>query len=50
MVVSSGKSKFFRTEVNVLGHTVKPDHDETEAIMKMSPPKNRTEVRFILGL
>ena len=55
MVVSPEKSKFFRTEVHVLGHTVgrgviKPDHDKTEAIMRMSPPKNRTGVRSFLGL
>ena len=55
MVVSPEKSKFFRTEVHVLGHTVgrgviKPDHDKTEAIMRMSPPKNRTGIRSFLGL
>ena len=55
MVVSPQKSNFFRTQVNVLGHTVgrgfvKPDHDKTEAIMKMSPPKNRTGVRSFLGM
>ena len=55
MVVSPLKSRFFRTQVNVLGHTVgrgfvKPDHDKTEAIMKMSPPKNRTGIRSFLGM
>ena len=55
MVVSPGKSRFFRTEVNFLCYTVgrgfvKPDHDKTEAIMKMSPPKNRTGIRSFLGM
>ena len=53
--VSAEKSKLFRRQVNILGHHVgqgfiRPDHDKTNAVMRMKPPKNRTGVRSFLGM
>ena len=53
--VSAEKTKLFVTQAHILGHvvgngTIRPDSDNTEAILGMSPPKNRTGVRSFLGM
>ncbi|KAF7650073.1 hypothetical protein LDENG_00131890 [Lucifuga dentata] len=55
ITLNAEKCELSRSEVSFLGHIVsaeqiKPDPGKTEAVLKMLPPSNISDVRSFLGM